>query len=344
MLQHANEDSYASMKTFWRASEKKTRQVKSNVEVSFYQFHTTTMKYFITNFYRLVRSRSYGRFVWGKSKKKPALWRNNSWNFQHDKPPATLLWCRNHPLFQIWPPVTFRYLLNSKRLLKGKLFHGNIWNKSQLSLLFDKTSYDIVSFENQNRTQLMFHSYLFTGCYVSIVSWYHEALGTPIGTLSISHFGVQWVLCRSDVCHACVWRAHRTFWEISSVLLLWSNRNHMVTNNEYGSFRQTKEYFRCRYLSWLWLVFEKPAYHTCIDTKELLFIENSLGELHQKYTAPTLTNTPWKEFFTSMPCYAIFVANFCRSWNFYLLVLFQTSMFQDTFHAELTEVGYIDVI
>lgn len=85
-------------------------------------------------------------------------------------------------------------------------------------------------------------------------------------------------------------------------------------------------------------MFEKPAYHTCIDTKELLFIENSLGEVHQKYMPPTVKNTPWKEFFTSMPCYAIFVANFCRSWNFYLLVLFQTSMFQDTFHAELTEV------
>ncbi|KAJ8922636.1 hypothetical protein NQ315_007668 [Exocentrus adspersus] len=90
------------------------------------------------------------------------------------------------------------------------------------------------------------------------------------------------------------------------------------------------------YLSWLWLVFEKPAYHTCIETKELLFIQSSLEEA-QTYVAPTLRNTPWKSFFTSLPCYAIFVANFCRSWNFYLLVLFQASYFNDAFDTGLTE-------
>lgn len=98
--------------------------------------------------------------------------------------------------------------------------------------------------------------------------------------------------------------------------------------------------FLCfRYLSWLWLVFEKPSKHTCIETKELLLIENSLGSAHQKYVTPNLTNTPWKSFFTSMPCYAIFVANFCRSWNFYLLVIFQTDIFKYCFHAKLTEVS-----
>lgn len=93
-----------------------------------------------------------------------------------------------------------------------------------------------------------------------------------------------------------------------------------------------------RYLSWLWLVFEKPAYHTCIETKELMFIETSLGEAQTTYITPTLKNTPWKSFFTSLPCYAIFVANFCRSWNFYLLVLFQASYFNDAFGSGLAEV------
>ncbi|KAJ8949909.1 hypothetical protein NQ318_010543 [Aromia moschata] len=91
------------------------------------------------------------------------------------------------------------------------------------------------------------------------------------------------------------------------------------------------------YLSWLWLVFEKPAYHTCIEAKELMLIENSLGDTQTSYIAPTLRNTPWMAFFTSMPCYAIFVANFCRSWNFYLLVLFQASYFEDSFKGGLVE-------
>ncbi|KAL1509037.1 hypothetical protein ABEB36_003842 [Hypothenemus hampei] len=90
------------------------------------------------------------------------------------------------------------------------------------------------------------------------------------------------------------------------------------------------------YLSWLWLVFEKPSLHTCIDPKELIFIEKSLGK-QQSYTNPTLMNTPWREFFTSLPCYAIFVANFCRSWNFYLLVIFQAVYFKEAFGASTAE-------
>lgn len=92
------------------------------------------------------------------------------------------------------------------------------------------------------------------------------------------------------------------------------------------------------YLSWLWLVFEKPSLHPSIDTKELLYIENSLGSTNQNYIAPTISNTPWKTFFTSMPCYAIFVANFCRSWNFYLLVVFQASYFRDAYDSNIESV------
>ncbi|CAH0559924.1 unnamed protein product [Brassicogethes aeneus] len=91
------------------------------------------------------------------------------------------------------------------------------------------------------------------------------------------------------------------------------------------------------YFCWIWLVFEKPSYHTCIEAKELLYIENALGTSQQVYVAPTLLNTPWKSFFTSMPCYAIFVANFCRSWNFYILVLFQAAYFQDAYHSGVQE-------
>ncbi|ERL93782.1 hypothetical protein D910_11068 [Dendroctonus ponderosae] len=91
------------------------------------------------------------------------------------------------------------------------------------------------------------------------------------------------------------------------------------------------------YICWLWLVFEKPSLHTCIEPKELIMIEKSLGSSQQHYTNPTLSSTPWKAFFTSLPCYAIFVANFCRSWNFYLLVLFQASYFKEAFGTTTAE-------
>lgn len=90
--------------------------------------------------------------------------------------------------------------------------------------------------------------------------------------------------------------------------------------------------------SWLWLVFEKPSLHPTIETTELLYIQNSLGDTNSK---TMLRNVPWKSLFTSMPVYAIFVANFCKSWNFYLLILFQAAYMRDVFSMEMKEVRYL---
>ncbi len=48
--------------------------------------------------------------------------------------------------------------------------------------------------------------------------------------------------------------------------------------------------------------------------------------------------TPWRKFFTSMPVYAIIVANFCRSWTFYLLLISQPAYFEEVFGFELSKV------
>lgn len=93
------------------------------------------------------------------------------------------------------------------------------------------------------------------------------------------------------------------------------------------------------YVCWLWLSFEKPCLHPTISGRELLYIEKSLGSSVQ-IAMPTLATTPWREFAHSMPVYAIIVANFCRSWNFYLLVLFQASYLKSTFHLQIQEVSY----
>ncbi|XP_050441335.1 vesicular glutamate transporter 1 [Adelges cooleyi] len=96
------------------------------------------------------------------------------------------------------------------------------------------------------------------------------------------------------------------------------------------------------YVFWMWLTFEKPSLHPTISARELNHIEKSLGSVKQS-APPTLTNTPWREFFHSMPVYAIIVANFCRSWNFYLLVLFQAS-YLHSFNFEVSETGYIGAL
>lgn len=91
------------------------------------------------------------------------------------------------------------------------------------------------------------------------------------------------------------------------------------------------------YVFWLWLSFEKPSRHPTITQAELIYIENSLGQVVQ--TAPTLKTTPWKNIFTSLPVYAIIVANFCRSWTFYLLIISQPMYFGQVFHFEVDKAS-----
>ncbi len=87
---------------------------------------------------------------------------------------------------------------------------------------------------------------------------------------------------------------------------------------------------------WLWLAFERPSKHPSISPREQYYIEQSIGEGHSK-SQPTIFNTPWRSVFTSMPVWAIIVANFARSWTFYLLIIMQPAFFSQVFQMELTE-------
>ncbi|KAI8125668.1 Vesicular glutamate transporter 1 [Lucilia cuprina] len=95
------------------------------------------------------------------------------------------------------------------------------------------------------------------------------------------------------------------------------------------------------YCFWLWLCFENPRKHPAISIPELKYIEKSLGESSVQPSMPNLRTTPWAAMIRSMPVYAIIVANFCRSWNFYLLVLFQSSFLKHKFHFKIEEAGFV---
>ncbi|KAI5642705.1 major facilitator superfamily domain-containing protein [Phthorimaea operculella] len=97
------------------------------------------------------------------------------------------------------------------------------------------------------------------------------------------------------------------------------------------------------YAFWLWLVFERPSKHPHISGKELTYIEQSLGTATQA-AMPGFWNTPWRDFATSAPVYAIIVANFCRTWNFCLLVIFQSAYFNSRFNMQITESGFVGAI
>ena len=93
------------------------------------------------------------------------------------------------------------------------------------------------------------------------------------------------------------------------------------------------------YMFWLWLAFEKPSKHPAITPREQMYIEQSInvGNANVSTKNPTFATTPWKKVFTSMPVWAIIVANFARSWTFYLLLITQPKYFKEVFGMGLTE-------
>ncbi|TKS89973.1 Vesicular glutamate transporter 1 [Collichthys lucidus] len=96
------------------------------------------------------------------------------------------------------------------------------------------------------------------------------------------------------------------------------------------------------YCFWFLVSYESPAAHPTISEEERKYIEESIGESAQHTV--TKFNTPWRAFFTSMPVYAIIVANFCRSWTFYLLLISQPAYFEEVFGFEISKVGIVSAL
>ncbi|XP_041366731.1 vesicular glutamate transporter 3-like [Gigantopelta aegis] len=93
---------------------------------------------------------------------------------------------------------------------------------------------------------------------------------------------------------------------------------------------------------WWFFSHERPGTHPTISDAERIYIETSIGEntslVDKKF------HVPWLQFFTSMPVYAIMVANFCRSWTFYLLIISQPTYFLKVFGFEVSKSGVLSAL
>ncbi|MBN3300923.1 VGL2A protein, partial [Amia calva] len=98
------------------------------------------------------------------------------------------------------------------------------------------------------------------------------------------------------------------------------------------------------YMFWILVSYESPAVHPTITEEERNYIEESIGESAKLLGPADKYKTPWKKFFTSMPVYAIIVANFCRSWTFYLLLISQPAYFEEVFGFEISKVGMLSAV
>uniref|UniRef100_A0A8C5QTI3 Vesicular glutamate transporter 1 n=1 Tax=Leptobrachium leishanense TaxID=445787 RepID=A0A8C5QTI3_9ANUR len=106
----------------------------------------------------------------------------------------------------------------------------------------------------------------------------------------------------------------------------------------YGSFGLTW------YMFWILVSYESPAEHPTISEEEKNYIEESIGESTTFMNPLVKFKAPWRKFFTSMPVYAIIVANFCRSWTFYLLLISQPAYFEEVFGFEISKVGLLSAL
>ncbi|MBN3303696.1 VGLU3 protein, partial [Amia calva] len=98
------------------------------------------------------------------------------------------------------------------------------------------------------------------------------------------------------------------------------------------------------YTFWLLLAYGSPALHPTISEEERSYIETTIGEGVRILGPTEKFKTPWRRFFTSMPVYAIIVANFCRSWTFYLLLISQPAYFEEVFGFAISKVGILSAV
>ncbi|XP_069462506.1 vesicular glutamate transporter 1 [Ambystoma mexicanum] len=98
------------------------------------------------------------------------------------------------------------------------------------------------------------------------------------------------------------------------------------------------------YIFWILVSYESPAVHPSISDEERKYIEESIGESTNFMNPLVKFKAPWRKFFTSMPVYAIIVANFCRSWTFYLLLISQPAYFEEVFGFEISKVGLLSAL
>ncbi|CAH1785833.1 unnamed protein product [Owenia fusiformis] len=97
------------------------------------------------------------------------------------------------------------------------------------------------------------------------------------------------------------------------------------------------------YVFWFICSAEKPSKDPTITEAECTYIQEALGGTETFISNKSLS-TPFRAFFTSMPVYAIMVANFCRSWTFYLLIISQPMYFSQVLKYDISKSGLLSAV
>ncbi|KAL7675953.1 hypothetical protein ACOME3_002212 [Neoechinorhynchus agilis] len=94
--------------------------------------------------------------------------------------------------------------------------------------------------------------------------------------------------------------------------------------------------------SYAWFQFssERPSTSFQIDQDELTYIEESIGTT-SSYGDKVWIKPPWIQIVKSLPVWSIIVANFCRSFSFYLLIVGQAFYFKEALGITVGSSGFL---
>jgi ACS family sodium-dependent inorganic phosphate cotransporter len=93
------------------------------------------------------------------------------------------------------------------------------------------------------------------------------------------------------------------------------------------------------YAIWAVIVRKSPEYDKFMTKAEKLYIMSNSGSAPQNQPNP-----PWGKLFTSLPVYAIAVAQFSSNWGFYTLLTQLPSYLNDTLNFKLKATGFMSAL
>lgn len=91
--------------------------------------------------------------------------------------------------------------------------------------------------------------------------------------------------------------------------------------------------------AWWLMTSDSPATHPRISKEEREYIESNLPDAISE--SPPI---PWKSFLTSMPFWAIFVANFANNWGFHLLMTELPQYLSEVFNEDVQTNALISTL
>lgn len=93
-------------------------------------------------------------------------------------------------------------------------------------------------------------------------------------------------------------------------------------------------------LFWFGLVYDSPMMQSSLSEKERRIFEEE-GSKVLVASARVAKNIPWRAILTSRPVYALFLANFTRSWVFAMVLTEIPQYFADAFSLNVATIGFL---